>query len=153
MINVDLLFRKPPTFWKPGYFGQLYIMLPKTKDASHTQQYQMISLLSVKSKIFMKVTTYRLNGVVEHMVRPTQQFSCKDILNCFGIFLSLRLGITSVLYNFALCRRDLSHVCASVECVHLSYAVAGCVCLLWVYPSMLHCESIKTPFVEEKKNT
>ena len=52
-------------------FGEI-ILLPKTKEASCIQQYRPICLLNVSFKIFTKVATNRLNGVADHVVKPTQ---------------------------------------------------------------------------------
>ena len=52
-------------------FGKI-ILLPKTKYASRIQQYRPICLLNVGFKIFTKVATNRLNGVADHVVKPTQ---------------------------------------------------------------------------------
>lgn len=52
-------------------FGEI-ILLPKTKEASRIQQYRPICLLNVSFKIFTMVATNRLNGVADHMVKPTQ---------------------------------------------------------------------------------
>ena len=52
-------------------FGEI-ILLPKIKDANRIQQYRPICLLNVSFKIFTKVATNRLNGVADHVVKPTQ---------------------------------------------------------------------------------
>jgi hypothetical protein len=50
-------------------FGEV-ILLPKVKEAERIQQFKPICLLNVSFKIFMKVSTIRLNTVVDHVVRP-----------------------------------------------------------------------------------
>ena len=52
-------------------FGEI-ILLPKIKDANRIQQYRPNCLLNVSFKIFTKVATNRLNGVADHVVKPTQ---------------------------------------------------------------------------------
>ena len=52
-------------------FGEI-ILLPKVNEAERIQQFRPICLLNVRSKIFTKVATIRLNNVANHVVRPSQ---------------------------------------------------------------------------------
>jgi hypothetical protein len=52
-------------------FGKV-ILLPKVNEAERIQQYRPICLLNISFKIFTKVTTIRLNTVVDHVVQPSQ---------------------------------------------------------------------------------
>jgi hypothetical protein len=48
------------------------ILLPKCAEALTIQQYRPICLLNVSFKIFTKVLTNRLVGVVQKVIQPTQ---------------------------------------------------------------------------------
>jgi hypothetical protein len=52
-------------------FGEI-ILLPKVNETQRIQQYRHICLLNVSFKIFTKVTTIRLNSVVDHVVWPSE---------------------------------------------------------------------------------
>jgi hypothetical protein len=45
--------------------------LPKKKDAVKIQQYRPIYLLNVSFKIFTKVVTNKITGIVPKVIRPT----------------------------------------------------------------------------------
>jgi hypothetical protein len=52
-------------------FGEV-ISLPKVNEAERIQQYRTICILNVTFKIFMKVTSIRLNTMADHVVQPSQ---------------------------------------------------------------------------------
>ena len=56
--------------------------------------------------------------------------SSVSVMNTSGFF--PRLGTASVFDDFAHCRRVSLCVCVGVGCVHLSYAEAGCVLIVFV---------------------
>jgi hypothetical protein len=52
-------------------FGEI-TLIPKVQEANMIQQYRPICLLNTSFKIFTKLTTNRLNSVVDHVISPTQ---------------------------------------------------------------------------------
>jgi hypothetical protein len=52
-------------------FGTI-ILLPKSREATHIQQYTPICLLSVNFKIFTKVVTNRISQIAQKVISPSQ---------------------------------------------------------------------------------
>jgi hypothetical protein len=52
-------------------FGMI-ILLPKSREATHIQQYRLICLLNVSFKIFTKVATNRISQIAQKVINPSQ---------------------------------------------------------------------------------